>query len=628
MDDSFQYLPLDPKQREIRLVTLEPGAWSHSIRCTIEARSFDGKPMYDALSYVWGDAKNRRPIQLNDQLFEVTENLWVALRRLRNHAIRRVLWIDAICINQTDNNEKSQQVAMMGEIYSNCQNTIIWLGEDEDVDVSETESKSTTASRACKMLEMLGADKHFYELPCFITAEGGRAEIKEEYSDHFEAFRKFVDVPWWRRIWVIQEMVLPKHVRFLYASEEFSYSTLRSVVQGLQVHGTTCCKQHRYTLRAIAFDPILTFQEQVEPMVYTRETWTHQTPITLFRLRRLFSAFQATEKRDLFYALLGLVTSWGANNPLYPNYGVSLKEAIMQAVFKCISEQGGLEFLQGERFYRGEIDMPSWIPDAHFSAVPPQWAIVEQRRLKIYSGFSASAFLRQDTSQLSLTANGALLCQALLVDKIVKVGSICDALGHFEEAPDVLRQWMEMIGVEFRDWPEQPPAEGSTQDVFWKTILNDSTELDTTESPFYRRPNDKDYVDLRALWEFFLGPFGRMIVSSLSFSEESHDKLLSKAPATIYHLFVCLQQRRIFVTERGWIGLASRQASPNDTVHILLGSPAPFILRPSNEASEVDKQAKTLPSYTVIGNGYLHNVMFGEAFKGDGEKDVRTVALH
>ena len=203
-------------------------------------------------------------------------------------------------------------------------------------------------------------------------------------------------------------------------------------------------------------------------MISTRETWTHQASVSLFGLRRLFSAFQATEKRDLFYALLGLVTDWGSSTPLYPNYGISLREAIVQAVFKCISEQGGVEFLQGERLFRGQEGMPSWIPDAHFTSVPSQWVIVEQRRLRIYSGFSASASVRQDATQLSLTVSGALLCQVLKIDKIVKTGSFCEALEHFEEAPDVFRKWMEMIDIGIEDWPEQPPAEGTSADVFWK----------------------------------------------------------------------------------------------------------------------------------------------------------------
>jgi Heterokaryon incompatibility protein (HET) len=627
MSQGYQYPPLDPKRRQIRLVTLESGAWSDKICCIIDVVSFDGHPIYEALSYVWGDEKDQEDIQLNDHPFKVTKNLWMVLRRLRDSAVSRVLWIDAICINQSDKNEKSHQVAMMGEIYSSCQKAIIWLGED--LDTTQAGSKSIVASRAYDMLKMLGADKHLDQLPCFSTSDGQRTEISEEYTIHFEAFRKFVDVPWWKRIWVIQEMVLPKSLKFLYSSEEFSYETLKSVVQGLQIHGTTCCKQYRYTLRALAFDPILTLQERVEPMVFTRETWTHQAPTTLFHLRRQFSASQASQKRDLFYALLGLVTSWGSSTtPLYPDYEISQKEAITRAVFKCISEQAGLEFLQGEKIFRGEEDMPSWIPDAHFTTVPSQWVIVEQRRLRISSGFSASASLRQDASKLTLAANGTLLCQTLKVDDIVDVGSVCQALERFEEAPDVFREWMQMVGIGMGDWPEQPPPGGSQADIFWKTMINDSAELDTSESPFYRRTNEDDYVQLRNLWLLLLSPLGGLLAPKLSLSLKSHDDLMSQAPSTIYHILVCLWHRRLFRTEKGWIGLAPENSCPGDEVHVLLGSPAPFILRRSDKSFRADGQTEAIPAYTVIGNAYLHEIMFGEAFKNDGEKSIKSIALY
>ena len=268
--------------------------------------------------------------------------------------------------------------------------------------------------------------------------------------------------------------------------------------------------------------------------------------------------------------------------------------------------------------------MPSWIPDSHFTSVPSQWVIVEQRRLRISSGFSASASSRQDASQLSLTANGALLCQALKVDKIVKAGPICEALEHFEESPDVFRQWMEMIGIRIGDWPEQPPSKGSSHDSFWRTILNDSVELDTNVSPFYRRTNDEDYKQLRSLWLMFLSPLGGILASQLSLSVESHDKLMSEAPSIVYHLLVCLWQRRMVITERGFIGLAPRDSNLGDEIHILLGSPTPFILRPLDEPFRMEDQTETLPYYTVVGNAYVHNIMFGEAFKGEGEN---TIAL-
>ena len=85
------------------------------------------------------------------------------LRRLRDPVDSLVLWVEAICINQKDNNEKAHQVAMMREIYSSCQKMIIWLGED--LDTTEAGSKSIVASRACDMLGMLGAGRHL-DHPC------------------------------------------------------------------------------------------------------------------------------------------------------------------------------------------------------------------------------------------------------------------------------------------------------------------------------------------------------------------------------------------------------------------------------------------------------------------------------
>jgi hypothetical protein len=210
---------------------------------------------------------------------------------------------------------------------------------------------------------------------------------------------------------------------------------------------------------------------------------------------------------------------WGSTTPLHLNYEISLREAITKAVFKCISEQGGIEFLQGERFFRDQEDLPSWIPDAHFTSIPSQWVMVEQRRLRMASGFSASASFGQDSSQLALAANETLLLQTLMVDKIVKAGPLCDALENFPKAPDVFRQWMEMIGVGVRDWPEQPPPEGSQTDVFWKTVLDDSVEVDTAASLSYRRTNKEDYFQLRSLWFLLLdaSPFlGMLGVSLLS----------------------------------------------------------------------------------------------------------------
>ena len=161
---------------------------------------------------------------------------------------------------------------------------------------------------------------------------------------------------------------------------------------------------------------------------------------------------------------------------------------------------------------------------------------MEQQRLRIASGFSASASLRQDASELTLAANGTLLCQTLMVGNIVDVGPVCEALERFEEAPDVFCEWRSIweIGQSNR------PQGGSQADIFWKTMLNDSFELNTSESPFYRRTNEDDYAQFRNLWLMLLSPLGGFLASKLSPCLKSHDDLMSQAPSTIYHILVCL----------------------------------------------------------------------------------------
>jgi Heterokaryon incompatibility protein (HET) len=121
------YSRLDPKAREIRLVHIQPGLWDDPILCEIEIVSLNSSPcpVYQTLSYTWGDSQATKPILLEDCLIDVKANLWAALRRLRCADKTRVIWIDALCINQTNIQEKNLQVMLMGKIYSSCREVIM-----------------------------------------------------------------------------------------------------------------------------------------------------------------------------------------------------------------------------------------------------------------------------------------------------------------------------------------------------------------------------------------------------------------------------------------------------------------------------------------------------------------------
>jgi hypothetical protein len=122
----------------IRLLTLLPGKSGMPLRC--ELAKFDNPPTgsYEALSYAWASVSTSENIEIceatnPDQVvgsLPITRNLFDSLRRLRTEA-PRLLWIDALCINQEDLEEKGNQVARMGHVYRNASRVIVWLGEDE-----------------------------------------------------------------------------------------------------------------------------------------------------------------------------------------------------------------------------------------------------------------------------------------------------------------------------------------------------------------------------------------------------------------------------------------------------------------------------------------------------------------
>lgn len=133
------YSPLDAESRTIRVLHLQPGAWEDDIHAELQASSIEYvRGRYVAISYTWGSENVARQVLItcNGQSVSISENLFTILRKLRQPDHEILLWADALCINQADPSERTAQVGMMGDIYSNSRETIIWLGEpmlDEDI---------------------------------------------------------------------------------------------------------------------------------------------------------------------------------------------------------------------------------------------------------------------------------------------------------------------------------------------------------------------------------------------------------------------------------------------------------------------------------------------------------------
>ncbi|KIM97244.1 hypothetical protein OIDMADRAFT_203967, partial [Oidiodendron maius Zn] len=116
---------------DIRLVTILPAPdFNDPIQCSLRHVSLENPPAYEALSYTWGDQSVTKPINLEGETIEVTDNLESALRHLRLPQTMRQLWVDALCINQHNILERNVQLGRMNQIYSKPQRVIVWLGPE------------------------------------------------------------------------------------------------------------------------------------------------------------------------------------------------------------------------------------------------------------------------------------------------------------------------------------------------------------------------------------------------------------------------------------------------------------------------------------------------------------------
>jgi hypothetical protein len=191
---SYQHKPLGDSSREIRLINLQPGQESDPIHDTLTHALLDGDAAYDALSYAWGDPQITLPIAIDGLPFQVTVNLESALRHLRLPAEPRVIWIDAICIHQTNIGERDQQVRRMGSVYVNTKNVLVWLGPEAD-----------DSNLAMDILGYPFCDKLLGKE----LLEESQSSLPDEPQNirRLKAVVKLFSRPWWQRGWVIQEVV-------------------------------------------------------------------------------------------------------------------------------------------------------------------------------------------------------------------------------------------------------------------------------------------------------------------------------------------------------------------------------------------------------------------------------------
>lgn len=327
------YKKLDNIEDGIRILKIAGGKRKDGLCCSLIYDSLATAPKYEALSYCWGTEEANRAIpEGNLKGFLVTEHLWRALMRLRMETEDRLVWIDALCINQQDVDERNHQLALMRKIYAKALRTIIWIGDFQPT------------RKSCKRAFPDEGDSGLT-----LCVKPGLAETEHDNAveDLRNDLQRLQTQPnpdgksdvWWRRLWCIQE---------------FHFSANRpSVYMG--PHAVKW--EHFYTLFEPDKTPLETFEQLRD-----------KTPKSLSELIALTGPFNSSDPRDRIFALLGMAPAAGAAIP--PDYHHSVIRVIEEAVIYLIKESSTLDILLDERPTRiawGKNQlvgvMPSWIPD-------------------------------------------------------------------------------------------------------------------------------------------------------------------------------------------------------------------------------------------------------------------------
>lgn len=279
---------------QIRLFRLHPDAGDGHIQGHFIHVDIVLCPAYTTLSYAWGDVSKTRKITIDEMSYEVGENLWWFLHFQSNIiSDPRLYWIDAICINQSNVHEVNHQVSLMKQIYTNAADVYTWLGpEYEDSNLA----MDFLAKKALKSPKP--------------QASGGYRRLWTQREG--KALRDLCERQYWRRMWIIQEIIHARGITVWCGTRSFDWDVLNKLYLALKtLEDESWFAHHDLVIHVL--------QSSAFVMVWQRAHWRHhETPTpTLRSLIEIFQDWQCTDLRDKVYALVGMADQDSAVTPDY-----------------------------------------------------------------------------------------------------------------------------------------------------------------------------------------------------------------------------------------------------------------------------------------------------------------------
>lgn len=590
------YRGLNNKRKEFRIALLYPKEFREKtgrlyVSCYTRTSSLgdsvNSHEPYTALSYSWGDPSKTVPIYLDNRLVQVTENLSAALRNFEHDRLVFRIWIDAICIDQDNDAEKSHQVGMMAKIFQSAIRVVVWLGNSDE----ESEEGLCVLGELGREALRLQRRHHECMFDLKNTDVTDRSILAAIWADwypkrmsniNFRSTQKILQRPWFRRVWVLQEAALNENVTFYCGKESIPkyilWAGARMVVALMNkvasleraTFGDSVAQTDFISRRTLDF---ITRSEKRLPLV----TLLAETSLNLGKW-----AYESTDPRDRVFAILGFSSDSTTLN-ISPDYESTCKSLYMRVAEAVLANTDTLDILYVVSGTKNVKSMPSWVPDWSI----PIASTFGPRQL---GRFSASGSLSQSSPTFlsDRFGNRLLILTGYRVDT---VGIIMDCQwdSHWKlcfDPSSPVSAFVQSIRSFGHGQKTAYLSEEERDDALWRTPIADCDAAFDVIGKF-RPPASSRMKDS---FEAFIGS-----------TREDDNSRASHSMPYINTMMLESARRRVFLSSAGYYGLGQETLRAGDTLCLLLGGDSPFIIRDAG-----------LGYYELVGESYVHGLMHGE----------------
>jgi Heterokaryon incompatibility protein (HET) len=615
-DGSYEY-PKITVPRTVRLLRIEKGWPSEEIECRFEdfqlgpATSYDAisqeadrimedphleaSKSYDAISYVWGTSPDEGSILIDGHRLVIKKRAYEIIHQARSMWMDKLIWIDGVCINQSDTEEKASQVVMMADIYKSARRVTAFL---ERVDNAH-------------LVQSLFTELHFKMEGLGYSAEALKREYtRESRRAEWEALAEFFGNEWFRRIWIIQEAAHAKELNLFYGNicMDWEYvSRTIAVISNRQLLETLQPSGDEDSCFSNSLRDILIGVGNLDTMLEFRGDINYNRKFDLGMVLKTCARFNATNPRDKVYAVLGLTTD-SSRALIQPNYDESYDTASIYIYAMLVILNFGakpLEALTGagiglKRTLKG---LPSWVPDwSHHTQIP----ILD----KNYS----SGTRYEPTFKIVKQPYTVLVLEGLQFDKVAHLGDAyeADAKLTMVELSSYTQKWYSAAERVAKMHAKDPYHNGQSRtEAFFRTLVGDVLSYQGEEKPSteecwsHYKAVTRSFVTsefLRRVEPLLERSVGEHVLNDPFFRRAQDDQ--EKAARFMHFGGVASNYRRFCVTEEGRMAIVPPLTLPDDIICIIKGSRMPFVLRKSKKKDSLVCQ--------LVGCCYVHGVMDGE----------------